>query len=87
MSQFAPRLNHSRPRTNCLPLSASDLRALSMWLLVSDRQSKTNRSVGGLTLSPSDRGGSVEAFLAETLRRHKHTHPIPLSSLSPLRPD
>lgn len=58
-----------------------------MWPLVSDKQNKTNRSVGGLALSRSDRGGGVEGFLAETLRRHKHTHPIPLSSLSPPRSD
>lgn len=82
MSPFVPRLNHPRPRTNCLLPSATALRVVSMWLLVSDKQSKTNRSVGGLTLSPSDRGGSVEGFLEETLCRHKHTHPIPLFSLS-----
>lgn len=82
MSPLALRLNHSKPRTNCLPRSASDQRVLSMWLLVSDKQSQTNRRVGGLTLSPSDRGGGVEGFLAETLHRHKHTHPIALSSLS-----
>lgn len=53
-----------------------------MCLLVFDKGNMTNRNVGGLTLSPSDRGGGVEGFLAEILHKLKHTHSIPLSSLS-----
>lgn len=52
-----------------------------MCLLVFDKGNMTNTNVGGLTLSPSDRGGGVEGFLAEILHKLKHTLNSPLLPL------